>query len=353
MISGFTYGDKDAAVFRQEFADRLPDRIIDCHNHSWTRDCLAIPREEYAVHKRYKPWTDFDFMEEFTIPDFARCAAEVFPGKAVRGMFFGLPFPQVDRDRSNAYILAEAPARNCGFYYMPGQFEDAGEAEARFGLLGKKGFVGLKPYPDLARVDGGEVGLFDMLNHSFLEFADRHNLLIMLHTPGKNRFRNERLCRDLTEAVTRYPNAVFIIAHVGRSFCYHDVDGTIDFLLPHENVIFDMALINDPLVMEYLLRRVPSERVVYGSDGPLAFARGKDVCVNNKHYYVSATVPPWGLGPGDEGLLDLTFYVYEELRAILYATQAVYGAAETGHLENIFWNNMAGRLEKSGVDLTR
>lgn len=351
MIRDFFYDGNDAKAFREEFADRLPDRIIDCHNHSWTKECLNVAKEEYAVHKRYKPWTDFDLMEEFTIADFDRCAGEVFPGKKVRGMFFGLPFPQVDRERSNAYILADAPARNCGFYYMPGQFEKAEEAEVRFGLLGRKGFVGLKPYPDLAHVDGGEVGLYDMLNHSFLEFADKHGLLIMLHIPGKNRLRNDRLRRDLEEAVARYRNAVFIIAHVGRSFCHHDVDGTIDFLAPHENVIFDMALINDPLVMEYLLRRVPSERVVYGSDSPLAFVRGKDVCINNKHYYVSAAVPPWGLGPGDPGLLDLTFYVYEELRAILYAAKAVYGGAERKHLENIFWNNMAVRLERSGVDI--
>ncbi len=100
MIREFQYTEEDAAVFRREFADRIPDRIVDCHNHSWTKECLAIPREEYALHKQYKPWTDFDFMEEFTIPEFEQCAAAAFPGKTVRGMFFGLPFPQVDRVRS-------------------------------------------------------------------------------------------------------------------------------------------------------------------------------------------------------------------------------------------------------------
>ena len=350
MIAGFEFGEKDARVFRDEFASRLPDRIIDCHNHGWTKECLLVPRGEYAFHKRYKPWTDFDLMEEFTLADFARCAGAVFPEKEVRGMFFGLPFPQVDRERSNAYILADAPARNNGFYYMPGQFEDAGEAESRFGLLSRKGFAGLKPYPDLARADGGEVGLYDMLNRSFLEFADRYGLLIMLHIPGEQRLRGERLRRDLVEAVEAYRRAVFIIAHVGRSFCHHDVDGAVDFLTGYENVDFDTALVNDPLVLEYLFRRVPSGRILYGSDSPLAFCRGKDVCVNNRHYYVSGTVPPWGLGPGSEGLLDLTYYVYEELRAILYAAKAVYGNAEGRHLENIFWNNMAAHLKRREAD---
>lgn len=350
MIRDFEYGEKDAAVFRAEFAARLPDRIIDCHNHSWTMDCLVIGREEYARHKRYKPWTDFDFMEEFTLDDFDRCAGALFPGKKVAGAFFGLPFPQVDRERSNAYILRAAPARNSGFYYMPGQHEDAAEAKRRHGLLGLKGFLGLKPYPDLARVDRGDVGLYDMLNRSFLEFADRHGLLVMLHIPGADRLRNERLRRDLAECVTRYPGANFIIAHVARSFCYADVEGTVDFLVGYENVHWDMALINDPLVLEYLFRRVPSRRIFYGSDTPLAFSRGKDVCVNNKHYYVTGSAAPWGLAPGAEGLLDLTFYAYEELRAILYAARAVYGAEEERNLENIFYNNMAAFLKTRGVE---
>lgn len=351
MIQDFEYTEKDTAVFREEFAGRLPDRIIDCHNHAWPKECLVIPREEYAVHKRYKPWTDFDFMEEFTLADYERCAAAVFPGKKVLGAFFGLPFPQADRERSNAYILRDAPARGRGFYYMPGQHEDATEAESRFALRSRKGFIGLKPYPDLARVETGEVGLYDMLNRSFLEYANRHRLLVMLHVPGPRRLRDDRLRRDLTECVTAYPDAVFIIAHVGRAFCHADVVGSIDFLTAHDNVLFDMALVNDPLVLEYLFRRVPSERILYGSDSPLAFARGKDVCVNNRHYYVTGRTAPWGLGPGSEGLLDLTFFVYEELRAILYAAGAVYGRDEARHLENIFWNNMAAPLKRSGVDI--
>ncbi len=266
-------------------------------------------------------------------------------------LFFGLPFPQIDLAASNAYIVQNAPAHNCGFYYMPGQFEDANAAESKHHLLGTQGFLGLKPYPDLAHVGQGEVGLYDMLNRSFLEFADSNSLLVMLHIPGKHRLRNEILRRDLKECVETYKNAVFIIAHVGRSFCYADVDGAIDFLTGYDNVAFDMALINEPLVMEYLLRRVPSERVYFGSDAPLAFSRGKDVCVNNKHYYVNASPVPWGLAPGAADLLDLSYYLYEEFRAILYAARAVYGDGETRHLQNIFWNNMAARLKASGLDI--
>jgi hypothetical protein len=350
MIRDFFFDQKDRNIFYEEFARRLPEKIIDAHNHIWLKTNLTISKEEYAVHKNYKPWTDFDFIEEFTIDDFERCVGFLFPDKDVTGIFFGLPFGMIDIEGCNRHVIESASLNHKGFYYIPGQFEDASTAEERFSLLSREGFLGLKPYPDLATGKNGETGLYDMLNRSFLEYADRHSLVIMLHIPGKERLRNGALRKDLWECVRTYRSAKFIIAHVGRSFCYSDVEGSIDFLTKEENVFFDTALINDPLVMEYLLRHTGSEKVIYGSDSPLAFTRGKDVCVNNKHYYVAPSGVPWGIGPISPSLLDLTFYVYEELRAILYASKAVYGAREQVHLQDIFFRNSAEMLQKAGIN---
>jgi hypothetical protein len=351
MIRDFTFHEKDRQIFCEEFARRLPERIIDGHNHTWLKANLTISKEEYAVHKNYKPWTDFDFIEEFTINNFEKCIDSLFPGKDVTGIFFGLPFRMIDIENCNRYVIENASLNQRGFYYIPGQFEDAFTAERRFSLSSRKGFLGLKPYPDLAEGKNGAPGLYDMLNISFLEYADRHSLVIMLHIPGNKRLRDERLRKDLSECVKTYRGATFIMAHVGRSFCYSDVERSIDFLTEEENVFFDTALINDPLVIEYLLRRTGSEKVIYGSDSPLAFTRGKDICVNNKHYYVAPSVVPWGISAITPSLLDLTFYVYEELRAILYATKAVYGANEQIHLQNIFFNNSAKMLRKTGISI--
>ncbi len=113
---------------------------------------------------------------------------------------------------------------------------------------------------------------------------------------------------------------------------------------------FDTALINDPLVLEYLMRKIDSAKILYGSDSPLAFHRGKDICINNKHYYVSDKITPWGLGPMDEKFIDLTFYVFEEIRAMLYATRAVYGNFEEKHLEKIFYLNALGLIKKREIE---
>lgn len=339
MIREFSYCNKDRDLFYKEFDHRLPEKIIDGHVHSWKSDCLNIERADYGIYKQYKPWTDFDLMEQLTMEEFCEYAGQLFPGRDYQGMFFGLPFPQVGREKSNEYILGNAQRHKSGFYYMPGQYEDAIEAQECWRLLERPGFLGFKPYPDLAHVGEGEVGIYDMLNESFLKFADENSLNIMLHIPGKERLRSQKTRRELEEITSRYQKIRFLMAHAGRSFCFCDIEGTIDFLAGKPNVWFDTALLNDPAVLEYLLRKVPSDRIVFGSDAPLAFTRGKDICVNNKHYYVASGMVPWGLSAMTEGFLDLTFYVYEEIRAILYASKSVYGSGEREHLNRIFYGN--------------
>lgn len=350
MIRDFCVDGEDLAIYEREFANRIPEKIIDAHVHLWGRDCLKIPTSSYAVYKQYKPWTDFDMMEEFTLNDFERCASEAFPGREYQGVFFGLPFPQADRGRSNDRVMRMSVEAGKGFYYMPGQFEDAWETDGTLGLTRKTGFLGFKPYPDLVEKKEGEISIYDMLNRSFLEFAEKHELYVMLHIPGKNRLHDGRIRKELEEITDTYRHVIFVMAHVGRSFCYPDVEGSIDFLTGKENVLFDTALINDPLVLEYLFRRVPPEKILFGSDAPLAFVRGKDVCVNNRHYYVSEKMVPWGLGPGRENFLKLTFYLYEEIRAILYASRVVYGKSEEKALEKIFFANMQGILRRKGLE---
>lgn len=345
MIRDFEYRESDLQIFETEFSDRLPEKIYDSHVHLWAKDNLKISKSEYAVYKAYKPWTDFDCMEEFLYTDYLFCSRQAFPGKTLVPMAFGSPFPQIDRDRTNAYIMREAKLHELPFYYIPGQFENLFETEQKLHLLERKGFLGLKPYPDIPVVEGREVGIYDMLNRSALEYADKHGLYIVLHIPRKGRLRSEENRRELVECITQYPNAKFIIAHVGRAFTYHDVEGTIDFLIPYENVMFDTALINSDTVLTYLMKKADTSNILFGSDAPLAFCRGRDVTVNNRHYYVSETSVPWGLCYGGGPLMEFTFYIYEEIRAMLYASREVFGRAEAPVLEKVFYKNARTILE--------
>lgn len=139
-----------------------------------------------------------------------------------------------------------------------------------------------------------------------------------------------------------------VIAHVGRSFTYYDVENTIDFLKPFENVSFDTAFLNDPNVFEYLMRLVPPERIIYGCDAPLAFTRGRDVTINNQHYYVCDHPVPWGISPMTPDKINLTFYVYEQLRAMFQASGRVYGSHEDIALEKIFLKSAIDTIGSKG-----
>ena len=141
------------------------------------------------------------------------------------------------------------------------------------------------------------------------------------------------------------------MAHVGRAFIYNDVENLIDFLIKYENVWFDTSCVNDPMVIEYLVRRFDSSRLVYGSDAPVAYYRGRDVAVNNKHYFVSNKLLPWGFGLINEDLAELTFIIYEEIRAILYAYKSVYGRDQDRHLERFFFSNADQILRERGIVL--
>lgn len=345
MIRDFEYRESDFRIFQSEFSERLPEKIYDSHVHLWAKSNLNISKAEYSTYKVYKPWTDFDYMEEFLYEDYCLYASQAFPGKILMPMAFGSPFPQIDRDRTNDYIIETASLHNMPFYYIPGQYEDMYETERNRNLLKMKGFLGLKPYPDIPVVEGREVSFYDMLNRSALEYADEHGLYIILHIPRKGRLHSQENRRELIECITHYKNARFIIAHVGRAFTYYDVEGLIDFLFPYDNVLFDTALINSETVLTYLLKKADTSGILFGSDAPLAFSRGKDVTINNRHYYVSETQVPWGLSYGSDPLKEFTFYIYEEIRAMLYASREVFGKSERTILEKIFYKNAKSILD--------
>ncbi len=350
MIRDFEYSENDLAAFTNEFADRLPGKIIDNHVHLWTKDSLSIPRSDYAIYKTYKPWTDFDFIEEFTYEEFSGYSSQLFPNKKLFGVFLGLPFEQVHIDKVNQYILNLGREKGVGVFYIPSQYEDIRKTQEKLDLLNTKGFLGFKPYPDLVSVQNREASIFDMLNESVLTFAQENSLTVLLHIPRKNRLNSEDNRKELVKLVEKYDRVDFVLAHVGRAFCFCDVENNIEFLAGYDNVFFDTALINSPTVLEYLFKKVDSKKIIFGSDAPLAYCRGKDVCINNKHYYVSKTNAPWGLSSINEDLLDLTFYIYEEIRALLYASSVVYGSNEQKHIENICFNNMSRLLKKAGVN---
>ncbi len=66
--------------------------------------------------------------------------------------------------------------------------------------------MGFKPYPDLAKIEIGEPGIYDMLNRSVLEFSEKNNLAVLLHIPRKNRLKSSENQQELLEITSNYPS---------------------------------------------------------------------------------------------------------------------------------------------------
>ncbi len=127
-----------------ELANRLPDTIIDNHIHIWPKECISIKKSEYAIYKTYKPWTDFDYMEEFVYEDFRSCVDHVFPTKNYFGLFFGLPFPLINIEKNNKYVAKIANEYNSGFFYIPGQFENIFDTDEKPSFVKSKRIHGIQ-----------------------------------------------------------------------------------------------------------------------------------------------------------------------------------------------------------------
>ncbi|HQH74654.1 MAG TPA: hypothetical protein PK360_21435 [bacterium] len=72
--------------------------------------------------------------------------------------------------------------------------------------------------------------------------------------------------------------------------------------------------------MNLFLSEFPADRILYGTDIPLALAPGKSVEINDQYTYV--TPVPWELSISDDhGKLRFTSFLYEELRAVKKAVE--------------------------------
>ena len=119
--------------------------------------------------------------------------------------------------------------------------------------------------------------------------------------------------------------------------------GLLDGLRELPNLYFDVAMMQHWEVLAYLFREVATEKLLYGSDIPIALAQGKAVEINHQYSYV--TPRPWSLALcDDKGRIRFTSFLNEELRALRQAAEAVrWSKAQIGAF---FHDNARALVEK-------
>ncbi len=334
-----TKHDRNLKIFREEFDDFLPERIVDFHVHAGSAQSLGAAGGVSAGGH---------WLTEYRLETLARDLAELYPGREIRAVCFGFPKRDGDLAAGNAY-LAQACAMDCAegrprrFY--PLRLFDPNETDraAVRRELENGGFWGVKPYPAYAAgSDPEDVEIRDMLPDWILEIVQDLGRIVMLHLPRRGRLADPVNRRQLAEICRDFPRARIVLAHAGRAYFLRAIVGHLEPLCRFDNLWFDLEMLNHWEVLEHLFAHARQDRVLYATDTPIALAPGKSVEINDQYTYV--TPVPWELSICDsQGRIRFASFAYEELRAIKRAVWRLGLGAD--FVEDLMWRNGTRLLE--------
>ena len=304
--------ENDCRIYREELAPKLPPRIFDAHVH--------IMRKEYFPEGFTFPErnTFNKFGGEFPVELWRKLMAEILPEQELWLNCFSAPHLQVDNDRT--------PEVEGEKEFAMAMVSPADTVETLARRIEAAKAVGVKPYLNYAAHVYGkkenDVEVFDMLTPEQLEYLNEKALAVTLHIPRSGRFADPLNQKQMIALCEKYPNVKFIFAHIGRAYFMRNIlESNIEEFAKYPNVYFDTAMINSVEIVKYTYDHFPLERVLFGTDTPIALLRGKSVEINNQYAYLMGENYAIGSAIIDtSGVVEFTTFFYEQLRAMIAAT---------------------------------
>jgi hypothetical protein len=320
----------DDQVWQEELNPFLPLRIFDAHVHLFASGCLQ-PGSRFPPKSIYGK-----FGNQFTLQQHLDWSAAWLPGRTLGLCHFGHPSPVADLEASAKYSGAISDCRQRFGLSLVAPWESAETVRQR--ILTHR-LAGYKAYLDFVRdKPKSEITIHDMLPAGQMRVADEMGLAITLHIPRAARLADPLNQRQMVELCRNYPNAKIIFAHIGRAYFLKNVVGFLDRIADCPNAFVDTAMVNHEGVLEYTFRNFPRDRILFGSDAPVAWLRGKSVEVNNQYAYLMGEDYEIGTSIHDRHCtLCFTTFFYEQLRGIRLAAERTRLSAV--EIENVFFNN--------------
>lgn len=330
MTSPIAWTERDRACWEEELLPWLPKRLFDAHVHVFQQTSFP-PGFTFPPRNCYHK-----FGGQFDGDQCLDLAELLLPGIEFGMLCFGTPHLQTNRDEAARYCGTIADNQRIFGMTMVSPRDEAVEVERR---VLEYGLVGYKPYRNFVTGRDPElVSIPDMLPAAQMAVADRLGLAITLHIPRADRLASPANRRELAKLCRHYPNTKVIVAHIGRAYYLSNVVGYLDELAALPNAYLDLAMVNHPGVLEYTFRNFPTERILFGSDAPIAWLRGKSVEINDQYAYLMGEDYAIGTSIFDLGhAVEFTFFYYEMLRGIRLAAERA-GLART-QIEGIFADN--------------
>lgn len=323
-------------VYEQELSPWLPPRIIDCHVHVKLREHsgpVSPERKAMMWALETSPNQSWEQLRSNT--------RTLFPKQEVKCLTFGGVYREVDTDLSNDYVLSGArdPRNNSMALYVTRPEWSASKVEAAL----SQGFLGIKPYSDLALGSSLEVSIYDFLPPDHLKLMNDHGGIVMLHLPRALRLADPDNIRELLEIAESYPSIKLIVAHIGRAYCLPTAEKGLPYFADVPGVLFDTAANLNADVFEYALATVGPDRILYGSDLPIMLMRGVREHVGDN--YINYTDGPYTWNTNRKSAEEeakYTYYLYEEIKALIEAVRRSGGGSDT--LNKVLYSNSAKLL---------
>lgn len=313
----------DQSFYKTYLAGRMPPRIFDAHIHLNLPEHIPFISQE----RLHGDWA-FECGLYLSAEDALAQGAMLFPGVPYTLAGFPWPIREADLAANNAYLL-EKKAEGLVRPFMATRPDwDPDELDRQL-----SDFCGFKPYPDfVVSAKGAEASIFDFMPHAQLEVLNRHKKAVVLHLPRKDRLADKNNLRELLTMREHYPDIQIIIAHLGRSFCPIYLERGLDGLgSAVDGFYFDTAAVFNPVVYEIAFRRIRTERILFGTDGPILYWHGKRRWTETTYENLCREDYSWNRhAEGAEAEAGYTFILYEQLRAMFDAMErAGFGPRET------------------------
>ncbi|QDS98202.1 amidohydrolase family protein [Adhaeretor mobilis] len=309
------YSNTDRKFWEEHLEAWLPERIFDAHTHVQEPQHRIISMTD-AMRKQY--WVN-EVFEPISAADAQRCYEQVFPDRSFSCLAFGVPSLEFDVEAGNKQLASDADERGWKSLAVTLPSMSAAELSEE---LDRPSVVGAKPYYALISHDPTsrdkhlEASIFDFLPHHQLELLNTRQAWVTLHVPRAGRLCDPKNIREVQTIREKYPDIALVIAHLGRCYTLEHAKEALPQLANDHGLYFDTSAVLNPAVLRFALETVEPERILYGTDNPIFYMRGRRSWSGAT--YKNYTNYPFHFNQQREAPeieANYTLYMYEALKA--------------------------------------
>lgn len=328
----FTKSDLEAIEILSDF---MPEHIYDSHAHIFDTDFMpgTAASENGRVVCGLKEYRAV-YEKMLAGPKTLRVNMIPFPHKSMAGL------ASENCKKSDTFLLEQLrkdPANVGEIIVRPKE-----TPEQLADRLVHPGIRGFKCYHVMADKERTwDCGIEEYLPESAWQLAQERGMYITLHMVRDKALADPLNRIYICEMAKKYPGATLILAHAARSFAAWTGIESIEWVANLENIWFDFSAVCESPAMIQVIKKAGVKRCMWGSDYPIAQARGKVISLGSGFYWIyeKDLAKFSSVTPVDHWLIGL-----ENLMAVRQA--CMLADCSRSEVEDLFYGNAVRLFEK-------